>query len=83
MERTQIYLGSKHRALLDNARKSSGASRSELIRRLIEAAYDKPDKEAQIAAIRAAAGLWKDRKFTTDEYIRAVRGGDLGSLDID
>ncbi len=31
-------------------------------------------KKERMANIRAAAGIWKDRPFTTEEYLQAIRG---------
>ena len=78
MGRTQIYLGDDELELLDRAGQVTGASRSELIRRAIRATYSvlppQRSKEERIANLMAAAGIWKDRPFTTDEYLRDLRG---------
>lgn len=74
--RTQVYLTEHELELLAAAEAASGASRSELIRRAIRAKYGSPErsKEERRANLRAAAGIWKDRPFNTEEYIRAIRG---------
>lgn len=76
MGRTQIYLGDAELALLDDARRATGASRSELIRRAIHSAYGRQtrSREERLANIMAAAGIWKDRPFTTEQYLEAIRG---------
>ncbi len=60
----------------------SGASRSELIRRAIRRQYAKYatlTPEERVASLMAAAGIWKDRKFTGEEYVRAIRSGDMNT----
>lgn len=78
--RTQIYLGKEELELLDHAARETGASRSELIRRAIRARYRFEDRAALTeearAALRELAGIWKDRPFTTEQYIRAIRDGE-------
>jgi metal-responsive CopG/Arc/MetJ family transcriptional regulator len=81
MGRTQIYLGDEEIQLLDDAAERTGASRSELIRRAIRAQYPHRAKrgktpEERVANIMAAAGIWRDRPFTTEEYIHAIRHGE-------
>jgi metal-responsive CopG/Arc/MetJ family transcriptional regulator len=80
VDRTQIYLGNEEIELLDAAAERTGASRSELIRRAIRAQYPPRAKrgrtpEERLANIMTAAGLWKDRPFTTEEYLDAIRHG--------
>lgn len=77
--RTQIYLGETEIELLDRAAGLTGASRSELIRRAIRAVYAPPQRsrEERLANLRAARGIWKDRRFTGEEYVRAIRSGDM------
>jgi hypothetical protein len=77
--RTQIYLTDVELELLDRAERETGASRSELIRRAIQAAYGPAprSREERLASLRAARGIWKDRPFTGEEYVRAIRSGDM------
>ena len=35
--------------------------------------------EERLAKIRAARGIWADRPFTGEEYVRAIRGGDMNA----
>ena len=80
MGRTQVYLGTEELDLLDKAARQSGASRSELIRRAIRVQYGRYatlTKEERIARLMGVAGIWKDRKFTGEEYVRAIRSGDM------
>jgi len=74
MARTQIYLHDVEVALLERAERATGASRSELIRRAVRAAYGEADKEERLTALRQARGIWRDRSFTGAEYVDAVRG---------
>lgn len=82
--RTQIYLGDAELRLLAQAERETGASRSELIRRAIRSAYghhrprDLTAKE-RLAKLQAAAGIWADRPFTGEEYVRAIRSGDMNA----
>jgi hypothetical protein len=78
MHRTQIYLTAEEGELLDRAEKATGASRSELIRRAIRLAYSGREQADRLAALRASAGIWRDRKFTGAQYVDAIRGGGLG-----
>jgi metal-responsive CopG/Arc/MetJ family transcriptional regulator len=78
--RTQIYLGKEELDLLDRAGEQTGASRSELIRRAIRshyAQYATMSQEERLARLMGVAGIWKDRKFTGEEYVRAIRSGDM------
>lgn len=80
MGRTQIYLGEEELDLLDGAAEETGASRSELIRRAIRAQYGRRAQrgrtpEERVANIMAAAGIWADRPFTTEQYLDAIRHG--------
>ncbi len=80
MGRTQIYLADEDVERLDAAAELTGASRSELIRRAIRALYPPRVERAQTpqeheADLLAAFGIWKDRPFTTEEYLYAIRHG--------
>ncbi len=74
MGRTQIYLGAEELELLERARQASGASRSELVRRAIQATFGRSMTETRLAALERGAGLWRDRSFTGAEYVDAARG---------
>lgn len=71
--RTQITLSEKEIELLDRAVETTGASRSELIRRAIQLAYGTASKQERLAALTRSAGSWKDRDFTGSDYVDAVR----------
>jgi predicted transcriptional regulator len=77
MVRTQIHLSDDDIALLDGIARATGASRSELIRRAVRRQYGEASLGERKARARRAFGAWKDREFTGDEYVRAVRSGDM------
>lgn len=74
VERTQVYLGEEELALLDRVATSTGASRSELIRRAIRRSYAGMSNAERISALEASAGSWRGRQFTGAEYVDAIRG---------
>jgi Ribbon-helix-helix protein, copG family len=78
MVRTQIHLDASDVELLDRVAAETGASRAELIRRAVRERYGgDPSIAARKARARGAFGAWKDRSFTGDEYVRAIRSGDM------
>lgn len=77
MRRTQIYLGEKELDLLERVSRSTGASRSELIRRAVRATFDEPSKNQKLRALKASAGSWRPRRTSGAEYVDALRSGDL------
>jgi hypothetical protein len=77
MVRTQIHLSEDDLTLLDGVARATGASRSELIRRAVRERYGATSLEERKARARRAFGAWKERSFTGDEYVRAVRSGDM------
>lgn len=85
MQRTQVYLGTEELELLADAARATGASRAELIRRAVRKQYaafarrSERTPEERLAGIRAARGIWADRPFTGEEYVRAIRGGDMNA----
>jgi hypothetical protein len=86
VHRTQISLGDEELELLDIAAQATGAARAELIRRAVRkhygglAAYANRTPEERLANIRKARGIWADRPFTGEEYVRAIRsGGDMNA----
>ncbi len=82
MHRTQVYLGEDDIERLDAESARTGASRSELIRRAIRvqyADYDSLSPRERVERLIALAGSWKDRKFTGEEYVRAIRSGDMNA----
>ena len=76
MERTQIYMSKEHAAALDREAKRTGTTRSHLIREAIEARYGSDRDSERIAeALRATAGLWRDRTETGAKYVDRIRTG--------
>jgi len=77
MGRTQVYLGEEELELLDRVSSETGASRSELIRRAVQASFGRQDNEVRRAALRASAGSWRGRRHSGAEYVDQMRSGDL------
>lgn len=76
MERTQIYLSRAQAAALDREARRAGTTRSHLIREAIEARYGSAsDPEVIERALRATAGLWRDRAETGEAYVERFRTG--------
>lgn len=73
MHRTQIYLDDEETGLLSRASVSTGASRSELIRRAIRTQYGSQTAQTRLAALRASAGTWRDRSHTGADYVDDIR----------
>ena len=72
--RTQVYIGEEELEALDNAARSVGASRSELIRRAVRESYGLKTKADRLRALQASAGSWKGRNFNGAEYVDSIRG---------
>jgi hypothetical protein len=82
MIRTQIHLEPDEVALLDRTARVTGASRSELIRQAIRRQYGSASDltlEERRERLLATAGAWKNRRFTGEEYTRAIRSGDMNA----
>lgn len=73
MIRTQVYLSADELALLDRAAQTSGASRSELIRRAVKRVYGEAAASERLAVLMRTAGSWQDRDFTGAEYVDRMR----------
>jgi len=73
VRRTQIYLDDEEADVLRRESLRTGASRSELIRRAIRAQYRTESSEMRLAALRASAGLWSDRRMTGEGYVDELR----------
>lgn len=76
MLRTQVYLTASEAGLLERAERSTGASRSELVRRAIRLAFGDREQADRLVALRASAGAWGDRAFSAAEYLDAIRSRD-------
>lgn len=85
MIRTQILLDDDLIEQLDREAERTGASRSEVIRRVLRERLPggRDDyAERKRRALEIAAGSWKNRKFQSgEEYIRALRSGDRDVID--
>lgn len=76
VNRTQIYLTREQAATLDREAQRAGTTRSHLIREAIEARYGAGrDRDRIEGALRATAGLWRDRTETGEEYVERLRTG--------
>lgn len=71
--RTQIYLGDEEVALLEEAERMTGASRSELIRRAIRASYGRTGGAERATALRQTAGSWQRRRLSGADYAGSLR----------
>ena len=74
MTRTQVYLGEEELALLAEAARATGASRSALIRQAVRRTFGPLSKAEKLRALEAGAGSWSGRNFTGAEYVDAIRG---------
>jgi hypothetical protein len=72
--RTQIYLDDQEVSALDTAAVRTGASRSELIRRMIRAPYGERPVASRLEALRSSAGTWIRRDFTGPRFVDSIRG---------
>lgn len=73
VHRTQIYLDNEEAALLAEASASTGASRSELIRRAVRGQYGATSPTGRLEALRASAGSWTARPGTGADYVDGIR----------
>lgn len=72
MKRTQIYIDEDTFDYLKMESKIKGVTISEVIRESIK------DRRVQntekiLTALNAVAGVWKNRRFDTEKYIRGLR----------
>lgn len=76
MLRTQISLTVEERRLLDREAARTGRSISALIRDAVSWRYGpETDADADLHAIDAALGAWKDREIDGEEYVERLRSG--------
>ncbi len=66
MVRTQIYLTERQRDELAAIAKTAGKKQSELIREAVDRLIDRAGSSRREAALREAAGMWKDRTDLPD-----------------
>jgi len=82
MGRTQIYLGDEELQLLDRVGRSTGASRSELIRRAIRRTFGERTKAEKLQALLDSAGTLSDNGVSGASYVDSRRG-DLNTRLVD
>jgi hypothetical protein len=72
MIRTQIYIDENTHKLLNKESKATGKSVSQIIRENIA---DKMNKKANelLNKMERVYGIWKDREFDVDDYLRDIR----------
>lgn len=66
MVRTQIYLTEKERSSLNRMADATGKKQSELIREAVDRYLDLASGHRRDEVMKAAAGIWKDRKDLPD-----------------
>jgi hypothetical protein len=66
MVRTQIYLTERQRDELAAIAKTAGKKQSELIREAVDRLIDQSGRSRREAVLRAAAGVWKNRRDLPD-----------------
>ncbi len=72
--RTQIYLGDDELELLDRVARTTGASRSELVRRAVRNTFGEKTKAERLQALEASAGAFRGRRLTGADYVDVMRG---------
>ncbi len=75
MRRTQIYLSDDLYFELKNRSRKSKKSISEVIRQTLKANLMFNKREQILSSVNEAFGLWQNREFDTDLYIRNIRKG--------
>ena len=75
MRRTQIYLDETLYSLLRRESKKEGKTVSEIIRERLWKTFesDLNRKEALLEAAEEVFGIWKDKEFDVESYIRKLR----------
>ncbi len=72
MKRTQIYIDEETYGNLKRESRLKGISVSEIIRESVQKKLSSR-VERMIRATDSVSGLWKDRRFDVDKFIRAAR----------
>ncbi|MFN0153299.1 MAG: CopG family transcriptional regulator [Gaiella sp.] len=74
MVRTQVYLSQNELDLLDRTERETGASRSELIRRAVRAAFGRDEaRDERLEALGRGVGIWRTRQTTGADYVDSIR----------
>jgi predicted transcriptional regulator len=80
MVRTQIYLSEEIDAALAHLARSSGRTKSQLIREALERLYlGSQERHAVLHALQASAGAWRRREGGR-AYVERLRRGRLARL---
>jgi hypothetical protein len=66
MIRTQVYLTEEERIGLEAVAGATGKRQSELIRDAVDLFLDQSQGQVRDVALKAAAGMWKDRSDLPD-----------------
>lgn len=81
MQRTQIYLTQREMRALQQAARTTGHTRSQLIREAIEARYLSSSATPELVeALERTAGIWSDRAETGEAYVERIRQGRLADM---
>lgn len=72
MKRTQIYLDEKMYSRLERESRAEAASISEIIRQSVQERLDRQSRNL-LKAAEEVFGLWKDRKFDVEAFVRKSR----------
>lgn len=72
MIRTSVYLDTECYQYLQGQSHQRGKTMSELMREIIHVTMEK-DVQQILKATNRIYGLWEDREFNVDEYIRHLR----------
>ena len=75
MKKTQIYLSDDLYFELKNRSRKSKKSISEVIRQTLKENLMSNKREQILSSVDEAFGLWQNREFDTDLYIRNIRKG--------
>ncbi len=75
MHRTQIYFDETEWGSLQWLASQRKTSVSDLIRKAVRKVYPSNAKSDFGKTLEGIAGLWSDRRFDTDLYIRLLRKG--------
>ncbi len=72
MRRTQLYIDEETYRILKRESRLKKVSLSELVRQAVRESLRRRE-EALLSGIEKVAGIWKDRDFDVDDYIKERR----------